>query len=120
MQEMRLQSLGREDPVEKEMATHCSILALENPMDRGAWWATVPGIAKSWKDMTVHAHALFNTLQNDLILVLLLEALSAHYFPEYSFFSAIFLESYVHSISVCVCFHVLSNKLRTLPTLCLS
>ena len=21
---------------------------LENPMDRGAWWATVPGAAKSW------------------------------------------------------------------------
>ena len=21
---------------------------LENPMDGGAWWATVPGVAKSW------------------------------------------------------------------------
>ena len=21
---------------------------LENPMDRGAWWAIVPGVAKSW------------------------------------------------------------------------
>ena len=21
---------------------------LENPMDRGAWWVTVPGVAKSW------------------------------------------------------------------------
>ena len=21
---------------------------LENPMDRGAWWATVDGVAKSW------------------------------------------------------------------------
>ena len=21
---------------------------LENPMDRGAWWATVRGVAKSW------------------------------------------------------------------------
>ena len=20
----------------------------ENPMDRGAWWATVPGVAESW------------------------------------------------------------------------
>ena len=25
------------------MATHSSILAWENPMDRGAWWATVHG-----------------------------------------------------------------------------
>ena len=22
--------------------------SLENPMDRGAWWATVHGVAKSW------------------------------------------------------------------------
>ena len=25
--------------LEKEMATHSSILGLENPRDRGAWWA---------------------------------------------------------------------------------
>ena len=31
--------------LEKEMATHSSIL--ENPMDRGAWWATVHGVTKS-------------------------------------------------------------------------
>ena len=40
-----VQSLGLEDPLE-EMATH-SISCLENPMDRGAWWATVHGVAKS-------------------------------------------------------------------------
>jgi len=31
-----VQSLGREDPLEEGIATHSSILALENPMDRGA------------------------------------------------------------------------------------
>ena len=37
-----------EDPLEKEMATHSSILAWRiNPMDGGAWWATVHGITKS-------------------------------------------------------------------------
>ena len=36
MQEARVRSLGREDPLEKEMATHSSILAWKNPMDRGA------------------------------------------------------------------------------------
>ena len=46
MWETRVQSLGREDPLEKEMATHYSILGLENPMDRGAWWATVRGVTK--------------------------------------------------------------------------
>ena len=29
------------------MATLSSILPRENPMDRGAWWATVCGVAKS-------------------------------------------------------------------------
>ena len=43
---MQLQSLGREDPLEKEMATHSSILAWENPMGREAWQATVHGVAK--------------------------------------------------------------------------
>ena len=45
MQETRVQSLGQEDPLEKEMATH-SVFLLGNPMDRGAWWATVHGVAK--------------------------------------------------------------------------
>ena len=47
MQETQVQSLGQEDPLEKGMATHSSILALENSMDWGAWQATVHGIAKT-------------------------------------------------------------------------
>ena len=34
---------------------------LENPMDRGAWWAAVHGVAKSWtwlSDFNFHFHAL--------------------------------------------------------------
>ena len=30
---------------------------LENPMDRGAWWATVYGVAKSQTWLSMHAHA---------------------------------------------------------------
>ena len=37
-------SLDQEDPLEKEMATHCNILG--NPTDRGAWRATELGVAK--------------------------------------------------------------------------
>ena len=97
LREAPVQSLGQEDPLEKEMATHSSTLAwkipwtedgtlvgyslwgrkeldmterlhfdfslscigggngnplqcscLENPMDRGAWWAAVYGVAQSW------------------------------------------------------------------------
>ena len=46
MQETLVQSLGREDPLEKEMATHSSILAVD-PIDGGAWLATVHEVAKS-------------------------------------------------------------------------
>ena len=47
MQETRVQSMSQEDPPpEKEMATHCSILSWETPMDKGAWGATVRGVAK--------------------------------------------------------------------------
>jgi hypothetical protein len=37
MRETQVRSLGQEDPLEKEMATHSSIPCLENPMDGGAW-----------------------------------------------------------------------------------
>ena len=37
MQETRVQSLGLEELLEKEMATHSSILAMKNPMDGGAY-----------------------------------------------------------------------------------
>ena len=33
--------------LEKGMATHSSILPWRIPMDRGAWWAAVHGVAKS-------------------------------------------------------------------------
>ena len=41
-----VRSLGQEDSLEKEMAIHSSILALENPMDRGVWQATVHGVTR--------------------------------------------------------------------------
>ena len=47
MQETWVQSLGREDPLEEDIATHSSILAWRIPMDRGAWRAIVHGVAKS-------------------------------------------------------------------------
>ena len=48
MQETQVQSLGQEDPLEEGMVTHSSILAWRISMGRGAWRATVHGVAKSW------------------------------------------------------------------------
>ena len=42
-----VRSLGWEDPLEEGMATYSSVPALRIPMDKGAWWATVHGVAKS-------------------------------------------------------------------------
>ena len=47
MQETQVLSLGWEDSLEKEMATHSSILAWKIPWTEEAWWATVCGVAKS-------------------------------------------------------------------------
>ena len=46
MQETQVQSLGQEDPQEKEMATHSNILAWEIPWTRGAWWLMVKDLQR--------------------------------------------------------------------------
>ena len=45
MREIRVQFPGQEETLEK--GTHSRYSCLENSMNRGAWQATVPGIAKS-------------------------------------------------------------------------
>ena len=47
MQEMRIQSLGREDPLEKETATHSSTLAWEIS------WTEEPGELQSMESQRV-------------------------------------------------------------------
>ena len=46
MQETWVQSQVWEDPLEKDMATHSSILAWRIPMDRGAWRPAVHGVSE--------------------------------------------------------------------------
>ena len=61
MQETQARSLGGEDPLEKEMATHSSILAWKILWNRGAWWATVHGVTKNQtqlKRLTMRAQCL--------------------------------------------------------------
>ena len=50
VRETWVQSLGWKDALEKGMASHSSILAWRIPMDSGAWWTTIHGVAES--DMT--------------------------------------------------------------------
>ena len=47
-----VQSLGREDALEEEMAAQSSILAWKYPIDRGAWRATIHRVAKSWTQLS--------------------------------------------------------------------
>ena len=46
-QQTWVQSRGMDGPLEEEIATHSNNSCLENSMDRGAWQATVHGVAKS-------------------------------------------------------------------------
>ena len=63
MWETWVQSLGWEDFLEKGMATHSGILAWRIPMDRGAWWATVHGVAKSRTRLSSQApHSIYRIL----------------------------------------------------------
>ena len=55
MQETWVWSLGWEDPLEKDMVAHFSILAWRIPIDRGAWWVIVHGVAKSWTWLSDYA-----------------------------------------------------------------
>ena len=47
MQETWVRFLGQKDPLEKGMTHPLQYSCLENPMDRGAWQATVHVVAKT-------------------------------------------------------------------------
>ena len=56
------------------MATHSSTPAWKNPMDGGAWWAAVHGVAKGWTRLsdftfTFHFHALEKEMQPTPVLL---------------------------------------------------
>ena len=63
MWETQVQSLGQENPLEREMATHSCILACKIPQT-GSWQATVHGVVKSrthdWATNT-HTHTHTHT-----------------------------------------------------------
>ena len=64
MQEMQVQSLGWEDPLEKEIATQLQSSCLETPMGRGAWRATVRGVAKRQTGLSDSTHTDYNAYRS--------------------------------------------------------
>ena len=68
MRDTWVRSLGWEDPL-KVNGNQLQYSCLENPMDRGAWWATIHGVAKSDKTEQLHFH--FHFLQTDIQNVLI-------------------------------------------------
>ena len=58
MLETWVSSLGWEDPLREDMATHSSIAAWSILTDRGAWQTTVHGVAKSWTRLNTHSTVL--------------------------------------------------------------
>ena len=51
-QEMQVPSLGQEDPLEKEMATHPSILAWNIPQKEEPGGLQYRGVEKSWTQLS--------------------------------------------------------------------
>ena len=91
MQETQVQSLGQEDPLEKEIETHSSILAWRIP------WTEEPGRYSPWgckESDTTEQHFIINHLPVMLgfffffFLILGLESTILFVFPVFVFFPA--------------------------------
>ena len=65
--EMHIQSLGWEDPLEEEMATHSSILAWGIPLDRGA---CVHGVIRVGHDLVTEQEIQKDTKQTWLLKII--------------------------------------------------
>ena len=60
---MQVQSLSWDDPLEKEMATHSSILAWEVPTHGGVWQATLHGVIRVGHDLATKLPQVMETTQ---------------------------------------------------------
>ena len=73
---MKVLSLGREDLLEKEMATHSSIPAWEIPWTEEPGKATVHGVAKNWtrlKQLRTAQLQTWDLLASQLVLFFFLQ-----------------------------------------------
>ena len=111
MRETWVQSLGWEDPPGEGNGNPLQYSCLENPMDRGAWWATVHGVAKSRTRLS-HFTSLHFTLacrsglQKTLLFLLESSRSGLNFWPETCF------------PSLCGELHSRSERLETAIGLC--
>ena len=71
MQKTQIQSLDQKDPLEKGNGNPLRYYCLGNPIDRGAWWATVHGIAKSQTQLSNFNFSLVFPLFIEMIIYFL-------------------------------------------------
>ena len=66
MQELQIRFLGWEDPLEKENSNPLQYSSLENPMDRGAWQATVHEVERVGHYLVTkqQQHSQFSSVQS--------------------------------------------------------
>ena len=65
---MGIRFLNWKDSLEKEMAIHLEYSCQENSIDRGALWATVCEVPKSWTQLTSE-HSLTHSLMQNILLI---------------------------------------------------
>ena len=78
MQETWVWSLGWKGPLEEGMATHSSTLVWRIPMDSGAWWAAVHGVAKSRTWLSDSVHKIL-TINSKYIVLTICQTLVKHF-----------------------------------------
>ena len=106
-QKTQVRFLGREDPLEKEMATHTSIPAGRTPRDRGAWWATVHGVAQSRTQLSDHSATthIYTFTKKSLtkqhtLLPCVNRSFLVSYFLRFCFFFRLFFEAGFHLLKL--------------------
>ena len=68
VQEMSIQPLSQEYPLEQEMATHSCILAWKTPWTEEPGGLQCNGVAKSWTQLSAHTHTHTHTTINIYVL----------------------------------------------------
>ena len=63
LREMQVSSLGQGRSPGGRHGNSLQYFCLENPMDRGAWWATVHRAAKSWTQLNEHKESTCDEFQ---------------------------------------------------------